>query len=137
MQRIENQYVISLAKTGIGLEPVKGSGVILTGDETIESSELKMNLEDHRQFLKYLLALEPASITPSQIEGLTTVVASLQEQLAEHYQIEKPDPHATELLTSLKEIIEAYWKLDPAGTNGLTESVRKLSVYSAAAQVDS
>jgi hypothetical protein len=128
LQRIENQYGIQMAKSGIGLESTKGKAVLMTADGESESTVLRVNLKDRTAFLAYLSALDSETISSSQVRGLTDVAKNLETQLKEVYSLDKPDVRANELLTNLNEIVEGYKKLDPDGSKGLSKTVEELSV---------
>ncbi len=129
IERINAKYGILLAKAGISLEAIESGAVLMMNTDTLKSSQLRINIVDHQQFINYLQSLDPESITPTQIEGLTKTITSLQAQLEQQYTLEKPDSRATELMSDLKGIVDAIEKLDPQHKNGLAEAAKDFSKY--------
>lgn len=126
LERVENRHGITLVKTGLELQPVKGPGTIYHGADTIDSSALKFNLADAAQFITYLQALDAESISPSQIQGLIHVANVLESQLLQEYEGSQKDPRTVQLMSGLESLVENYHRLDPQGNKGLITAVQEL-----------
>jgi hypothetical protein len=134
LERINKTYGIYLEKSGVSLESVGGSSAVFMNNEQIETSLLRINLADRNRFLEYISALDPKTVSLSQIEGLKIVLSSLTEQLKKEYDVEKLDPRAVELIGGLEQIITGCQRLDPNNEKGLADESKKLAMYMEAAK---
>lgn len=124
-----------MLRTGITLEPVRGFATLYTAEGETPTSEMRINLTDRLQFLHYLQALQPETITDSQVLGLVTVAETLRQQLTGEYKLDDPsDDRMIELLGNLDSIIDSYDRLDPGGQRGLRASIERLREYAKIAQ---
>ncbi|MFH1367005.1 MAG: hypothetical protein ABIH38_03380 [Patescibacteria group bacterium] len=134
LERIKLQYADLIGRTGISLETI-GTNRIFGADGERQASELRFNLSDRNKFIEYLKSIPPENLSPSQAEGLKTVAESLTTQLAQEYQVTNPkDERMIELLGGLKEMNQAYDRLDPEKQNGLSRAVERLKKYDRASQ---
>ncbi len=112
-----------LNATGLELQPVKSGVVLMSSEGTQGLTEMKLNLKSGEQFVKYLQALTPEDITPSQAEGLKEVAKVLISQF-QSYDLEDPNNEPLlELMGNATKIIEEYKRL------GENESIAPLEVY--------
>src|SRR3989338_51783 len=70
-----------LSKTGLSLESVRAVGVVMSEEGTEYPAELRINLSDGRQFVKYLESLKGGTLSPSQKAGLEREDLRLVSQL--------------------------------------------------------
>src|SRR5215831_18984509 len=83
VEDIKAKYGILLEKAGLDLEVFGGDGVIFTGGDEVDSSQLRLKLADGKTFSEYLNALDPETITPTQIQGIIHVSTSMTQHLAQ------------------------------------------------------
>lgn len=130
LEEIQEQTKTILENTGIGLEPIKGSGYIQSEGDGTHSSVMRINLIDGKKFIDYLNVLDDKTITASQIVGLKNVAESLEKQLVGEYQLDNPDDERNiELFGNLSNIIELYKSIDFDNTKGLAFSIKNLEQY--------
>src|SRR3989338_1360362 len=116
-----------LSKTGLSLESVQAAGVVMSEEGTEYPSELRINLSDGRQFVKYLESLKGGILSPSQKTGLERVVLSLVSQLRGQYDLDNAeDERLLELFGNASKIISEYERLDAEGVRGLHTSISEL-----------
>lgn len=124
---IQRRNQVVLSRTGLSLEPVRAIGVIMSQEGTEFPSELRINLSDGTQFVKYLESLKGGSLSPSQTLGLERTADSLTAQLKGQYDLSNSDDERLlELFGHASKIISEYERLDKEGGKGLGNCIAEL-----------
>lgn len=123
--RKRNQIVLS--RTGLSLEAVRAIGVIMSEEGTEFPSELRINLSDGKQFVKYLESLKGDSLSQSQTIGLERTASNLIAQLRGQYDLANhEDERLLELFGNASRIIAEYERLNTEGGTGLGTCISEL-----------
>lgn len=131
VEDIEAQTSDILLNVGLSLEVINEKTFDADAeDDDRDSPEVRVNLSAERgKFVEYLRALSPDKINASQIDGLITVISSLEHQLLEEYDLSNPDAHTLNLLVSLSDISKECYRLDPRDNNGLGIVASNINEY--------
>lgn len=121
LSAVHNQTLNSL---GLSLEPVKGHMTFMAMGGEARNSQMMINIVNRNYFLSFLNALQPLQITDTGLRpNLESLSDLLAQQLLSHYDLNKPQDEALELLGGLGRIVEEYQRL------GMTEAVETLEIY--------
>lgn len=124
---IQRRNQVVLSRTGLSLEPVRAIGVIMSQEGTEFPSELRINLSDGRQFVRYLESLKGDSLSQSQTFGLERTADSLTAQLKGQYDLANADDERLlELFGHASRIISEYERLDKERGKGLGHCIAEL-----------
>lgn len=119
------EYKSDLARTGLGLEPIKSGVVFFGGTGGLRELKVRVNLSDGKRFLDYLSSLDKDNLTSGQTKGLEAVAESLTKQLVGQYNLGNPDDERMiELMGNLSEVIKKYGGFE---NKKLSQAVKELT----------
>ncbi len=118
-----------LNATGLEYQPVQANWFVAgSGDDHI-GSEMRLNLKDGQQFVKYLKALDPKHITENQRVGLREVIVVLGKQFTSYDLTDHNDERLMEFMGNLAFIISEYKRLLMDDDSESQKEITKLETY--------
>ena len=101
----------TLQATGLKIGPLKSAWQIVSSETDFQSSRLAFHIGDAAQFATYLSALDPATVTASQKNGLNSLAHSLCNQLRSDYDYNQSDDRLLSLVCAVEAIEKHFDRL--------------------------
>ncbi len=115
-----------LETTGLEYQPVKANWFMASDNETHMGTEMRLNLKDGAQFVKYLKSLNSLSMTENQLKGLNEIVNVLVKQFKDFDLEDAENEHLLEFMGNVASIIEEYERIFG---EEVSEDISKLERY--------
>ena len=117
-----------LEATGLEFVPVKSGIVLVSSEGNHEFKEMRLNLVDGAQFVKYLCSLNQEGLSDSQKEGLKQIAEVLTKQFRSYDLNDPENASLLELMGNMSKIIDEYKRLGDEFF-GSDESILSLENY--------
>lgn len=129
LDQMKDEAAALLDATGLEYQPAKADWFVQIDTEVHLGSEMRLNLKDGQQFVKYLQALYPESITESQKTGLHEIVDVLCAQFQTYDLNDHNDERLLEFMGNLSTIVSEYRRLFGGDVENLPFGLPKLETY--------
>ncbi|MEI8328295.1 MAG: hypothetical protein WCG02_04135 [Candidatus Taylorbacteria bacterium] len=116
-----------MSMTGLEYQPMQTNWFIAGSEGNHPGSEMRLNLKDGSQFVKYLQVINPESISQSQKDGLNQIVEVLCKQFVSYDLNDPNDERLLEFMGSISTILAEYRRI--FGDDKLSEDIKRLEKY--------
>jgi len=123
--KVDTQTLLDL--TGLEYQPMRAGWFIAGSEGSHLGSEMRLNLKDGPQLIKYLRSLSPEMVTSRQKDGLNEVAKVLCKQFMSYDLNDSGDDRLLEFMGSISSVLVEYGRI--FGRENLSEDIIKLDKY--------